>query len=67
MQGQEAYVKGFQHVSLDMALAGIFLTIEEYVKLWVLIFYKKQNSPCTLNRKCWISMSMPYLTSQQLS
>ena len=63
MQRQVAYVKGFQHVSLDMALVGIFLTIEEYVKIWVLTFYQKENSPSTLNRKCWISMAMPYVTS----
>jgi len=44
-----------------------FFTIEEYVKLWILTFYQKENSPITLNRKGWISMSMPYLTSQQLS
>jgi hypothetical protein len=58
---------GIQHISLDMALVGIFLTIEEYVKLWILTFYQKENSPSTLNRKGWISMLMPYLTSQQLS
>jgi len=27
----------------------------------------KGNYPSTLNRKGWISMSKPYLTSQQLS
>jgi hypothetical protein len=38
MQEQVANVEGFQHVSLDMALVGIFLTIEEYVKLLILTF-----------------------------
>ena len=37
------------------------------MKLWILTFYQKENSQSTLNRKGWISMSKPYLASQQLS
>ena len=66
MQQQAAKVEGFQNVSGYLALVGISVTIEEYVRLWIFFILAKENSPSTLNRKGWISMPKPYLTSQQL-
>ena len=75
---QDVQVCGYKVAILILlcSLKHISLFIETlkkpFVRTWAIetmdFFYilAKENSPSTLNRKGWISMPKPYLTSQQL-